>query len=90
MKFDPDKPFIIVFIEENKSGQLQPYEIKKNIASIPFDKFFDYFSCIEEDTIWWSFNIKDFICKKVGRIINLDIEKIYSIYRYYKQTKKRE
>lgn len=50
-------------MEKNKSKKLGPQEIRKSIASILFNKFLDYFSCVEKNTIQQSFRINNLIGK---------------------------
>ena len=65
-EYDPDKPFTMVFMEENKSGKLGSQEVGEGIASMPLNKFLDCLNCAEEDTIWWSFRMNDLIGKGEG------------------------
>ena len=54
----------------DKRKKLKLRQVGKSIAFIPFDIFFDCFSYIEEDTIWWSFNMKDFVYEWTGGCIS--------------------
>ena len=48
-EYDPDMPFTMVLMEENKSGKLGLQKVGESIASMPLDKFLDYLNCAEED-----------------------------------------
>ena len=50
-KYDPDMSFTMVLMEKNKSGKLGSQEIGEGIASIPLDKFLDYFNCAQKDAV---------------------------------------
>lgn len=49
--FDLDIPFIIMLIEESKTGRLVFCKVGKGIASILLNKFFDCLGCVEEIAI---------------------------------------
>ncbi len=57
--FDPDTPFTMILIEESKTGRLIPHEVGEGIASMPLEEFLDSLNCVEEDAVWWSFEMKD-------------------------------
>lgn len=48
---DPDTHFTMVFMQENKSKKLDPSQIRKDIAFISNNKFFDCFNYAEKDSI---------------------------------------
>ena len=66
-------------MKEDKGEQLRPCQVRKNIDSILFDEFFDCFSCMEEDLVWWSFNMKDFVNKETGGL-RIETEKKYAVF----------
>ena len=39
-------------MEMDKGKKLRPCQIGESIAFMPFDKFFDYLSCMEKDVVW--------------------------------------
>lgn len=65
-EYDPDTPFTMVLMEENKSGKLGPREVGEGIASMPLDEFLDCLNCAEEDAVWWSFRMNDLVGKGEG------------------------
>lgn len=67
-KFNLNTPFPIFLIEVDKKEKLKPRQVREGIVFIPLDKFFDFFSCMEENAIWWSFNMKELVHKKTGRL----------------------
>ena len=56
----------MVLMEENKSKKLSPQEVGKDITSMPLDEFLDCLNCAEEDAVWWSFKMNDFVGKGKG------------------------
>lgn len=60
---DPDTAFTMIIIEENKNRNLGPWEVGEGIAFILLDEFLEFLNCIEENIVWWSFRIKNFIGK---------------------------
>ena len=44
-----------------------------------FDKFFNCLSCMEEDIVWWSFNMKDLVYEKTGGL-HIWTKKVYAIF----------
>ena len=69
----------MVLMEIDKGGKLRPCQVGEGIAFMPFDKFFDCLSCMEEDAVWYSFNMKDFIHKKTGGL-RIWTEKEYTVF----------
>ena len=65
-KYNPDTPFTMVLMEENKSGKLGSQEVGESIASMPLDKFLDCLNCAEKDAVWWSFRMNDLVGKGEG------------------------
>ncbi len=65
-EYDPDTPFTMVLMNENKSGILGPREVGKGIASMPLDEFLDCLNCAKEDAVWWSFRMNDLVGEGVG------------------------
>ena len=65
-EYDSDTPFIMVLMEENKSGKLGPREVGESIAFMLLDEFLDCFNCAEEDAVWWSFKMNDLVGKGEG------------------------
>lgn len=63
LEYDLDTSFTIILIKKNKSENLGLKKVGKSIVFILLDKFFNYFNCIEEDIVWWSFRRNDFIDK---------------------------
>ena len=61
LRFDPNMLFTMILIEESKTGQLVSRKVGKKIVSMPLEKFFDSLNCIEEDAVWWLFEMKDFV-----------------------------
>ncbi len=59
-------PFIMILIEKSKTERLVPREVGKRIAFMPLEKFFDSLGCVEEDAVWWLFEIKDLVGKVSG------------------------
>ena len=60
--------FTIVLMEVDKGRKLRPRQVREGISSMPLDKFFECLSCMEEDDIWWSFNMKDLVHERTGRL----------------------
>ncbi len=59
--FDPDTPFTMNLIEKSKTGRLIPPKTGERIASMPLEEFLDGQGYVEEDAVWWSFEIKDLV-----------------------------
>ena len=53
-------------MEVDKREKLRPRQVEVGIASISHNKFFDCLSYIEEDAVWWSFNMKDLVHERTG------------------------
>ncbi len=66
-------------MEVDKGGKLRPRQVREGKASMPFDKFFDCLGCMEEDAIWWSFNMKDLVHEGTGRL-RIWREKEYTVF----------
>ncbi len=49
----------MIFIEKCKTGQLVSRKVGEGIASIPLEEYLDNLGCVEEDVVWWSFEMKD-------------------------------
>ncbi len=56
----------MILKEESKTGQLVPREVGEGIASMPLKKFLDSLGCVEEDAVWWLFEIKDLVGEVSG------------------------
>ncbi len=56
----------MVLMEVDKGRKLRPRQVGEDIASIPLDEFFDFLSCMEKDTVWWSFNMKNLVHEGTG------------------------
>ncbi len=41
-------------------------EVGEGISSIPLEEFLDSLGCVEEDAVWWSFEMKDLVGKVSG------------------------
>ena len=65
-EYEPDMPFTMVLMEENKSGKLGPRKVGEGIASMSLDEFLDCLNCVEEDAVWWSFKMNDLVGKGKG------------------------
>lgn len=63
MGVDPDILLIIVLIEKAKGERLVLWEVGKAITPMPLDEFFDCLSCIEKDTVWWSYKMEYLVGK---------------------------
>lgn len=57
--------FTMVLIKKNKNRKLGSKKIKKNIAFILLDEFFNCFSYAKKDAIQSTFRINDFISKAI-------------------------
>ena len=51
----------MVFIEESKVWRLVPRKVDEGIAFMPLDEFFDCLGYVEEDAVWWLFEMKDLV-----------------------------
>ena len=69
----------MVLMEVDQEEKLRLRQVRESIASMPLDKFFDYFSCMEEDAVWWSFNIKNLDHKWTGGLYIWTKEK-YTVF----------
>ncbi len=69
----------MVLIEVDKGGKLRPCQVGESIASMPLDKFFDCLGCMEEDAVWWSFNMKDLVHERIGGL-RIWTEKKYAVF----------
>lgn len=67
----------MILIKKSKSEHLVLSKLDKKIIFILLDKIFDYLSCIEEDIILWSLEIKDWV-SKVSRDIYIWIQDKYT------------
>lgn len=50
-EYNSDLVFTKLFVEENKSGKLDPWEVREGAFSMSLDKFLDRFNYAEEDVI---------------------------------------
>ncbi len=56
----------MILIEESKTGQLVLRKVGEGIASMPLEEFLDSLGCVEEDAVWWSFEMKDLVGEVSG------------------------
>ncbi len=66
-------------MEVDKGEKLRSRQVGEGIASMPLDKFFDCLSYMEEDAVWWSFNMKNFVHEKTGGL-RIWTEKEYAVF----------
>ena len=57
-------PFIMILIEESKTGQLVSHKVRDEITSILLEDFFDSLDCIKKDAVWWLFKMKDLVSEE--------------------------
>ncbi len=69
----------MILIEVDKGRKLRPRQVGESIASMPLEEFFDFLGCREEDTVWWSFNMKDLVHKGTGGLY-ICVEKEYAVF----------
>ena len=58
----------MVLMEVDKRWKLKPSQVGKDIVFMAFNKFFDCLSYMEEDAVWWSFIMKNFVHKGIERL----------------------
>lgn len=63
---NPNTPFIMVLVEENKSGKLGSQEVREGTASMPLDEFLYFLHYTEKNIVWWSFKMHNLIGKGEG------------------------
>ncbi len=51
----------MILIKESKTERLVTREVKEGIASMPLEEFLDSLGCVEEDAVWWLFEMKDLV-----------------------------
>ncbi len=53
----------MILIEKSKTEQLVPREFGERIDSMSLEEFLDSLDCIEEDVVWWLFEMKNLVGK---------------------------
>ena len=66
-------------MEIDKEKKLRPCQVREGIVFIPFYKFFNCLICMEEDTVWWLFNMKKLVYKRTRRL-RIWTEKEYAVF----------
>ncbi len=56
----------MILIEESKTERLVSRKVGEGIASMPLEEFLDSLGCVEEDAVWWSFEMKDLVGEVSG------------------------